>query len=283
MNTATAETLLADKLLENQNVIVIGKVVEIFSELDNLGILDLAQGVLKDEETMGKIISSVTNDEFLFFLLRARNTLPLIAQIIDEEKINQMKYTLDVIQKLRDSPLTDLFLNMANDEDFLGKIVSALINDKTFQIVSNWNELLEVVVSVSENRKSITPLLDVLNSLNSSGILDLLSGILKDNETVGKVISGLVNDFTLGILTNWNDMVRHLSSLDITGFKGYVDIINAAGKAINNVDYKPVGSIFDILRLLRDPDIQNGLGFLFSIVRELGKMASKKNMKIGNP
>lgn len=268
-----------DNILKEEKLLTVNKFLDILSTLDKLGLLDVIQGAINDEELMTKLFSGILNDKALSLLINYKNLGELADLVLNEKTQDKLKFLLELAGTLQHSGVVEPLLGMLKDEDVMGRIISALINDKTLELMQNWENLLNITLMLTkrETSESLEYFLSFLNELRTSGILDPIRGLLKDEETLGKIISALVNDFTLGLVSNWSDIAKHLSSLDLTGFKGYVDIINAAGKAINDVNYKPIRSVFDILRSLKDPDIQNGLGFLFSVIKELGKMAKEKN------
>lgn len=90
--------------------------------------------------------------------------------------------------------------------------------------------------------------------------MDPIIGMLNDPETLGKVLGSLVNDKTLQLIENWNSTL---------------DLVNAVGNALKQ-EHKPVKSVIDIYRMMKDPEVQNGLGLLFGIIKELGKIAKTK-------
>lgn len=100
--------------------------------------------------------------------------------------------------------------------------------------------------------------------------------MLKDGETLGKIISGVINGFTLNLLNYWNQIMKDLSSIDLTNFKYYTLLVNATGEAIKAENVKPI-SLGGLLASLRDPDVQRGLGLIISVLRHLGRIYSSES------
>ncbi len=191
----TLEVQTIDKLMSPDNLMTIGRVLDLLGTLDKMGILDLVNGALQDEELIGKIMGSIINDNTLSMVTQLNNLGSLMKVFMDKDVADDLQYVFKLLSSLRNSGLMDPIIGMLNDPETLGKILGSLVNDKTLQLIENWNSTL--------------------------------------------------------------------------------DLVNAVGNALKQ-EHKPVKSVIDIYRMMKDPEVQNGLGLLFGIIKELGKIAKTK-------
>ncbi|MEM3276950.1 MAG: DUF1641 domain-containing protein [Metallosphaera sp.] len=181
-----------DKLLSPDKLMTVNKFLDLLGTLDNLGFIDLVNGALQDQELIGKIMGSIINDNTLSWVTQLNNVTPLIQILLEKETTESLNYALNFLSALKNSGILEPIIGMLNDPDALGKVMGALINDKTLQIITNWGPTL--------------------------------------------------------------------------------DLVNAIGNALTQ-ENKPVKSLFDMYKMLKDPDIQKGMGVLFGIIKELGKIS----------
>ncbi|MCH1770667.1 MULTISPECIES: DUF1641 domain-containing protein [Metallosphaera] len=191
----TLEVQTIDKLMSPDNLMTINRVLDLLGTLDRMGILDLVNGALQDEELIGKIMGSIINDNTLSMVTQLNNLGSLMKVFMDKDVADDLQYVFKLLSSLRNSGLMDPIIGMLNDPETLGKVLGSLVNDKTLQLIENWNSTL--------------------------------------------------------------------------------DLVNAVGNALKQ-EHKPVKSVIDIYRMMKDPEVQNGLGLLFGIIKELGKIAKTK-------
>ncbi|WP_240938921.1 DUF1641 domain-containing protein [Metallosphaera hakonensis] len=185
-----------------------------------------------------------------------------IDKMLTPDNLMTINRVLDLLGTLDRMGFIDLINGALQDDELVSKIMGAMINDNTLTLItqmSNLGSIFKVITSegVDEDLKLV---FKMLSSLRQSGILDPIIGILNDQESLGKIMGSLVNDKTLQLINNWDSTL---------------DLINAVGNAMKT-EQKPVKSVIDIYRMMKDPEIQNGLGVLFGIIRELGKLAKTK-------
>lgn len=57
-----------------------------------------------------------------------------------------------------------------------------------------------------DNLMTINRVLDLLGTLDRMGILDLVNGALQDEELIGKIMGSIINDNTLSMVTQLNNL-----------------------------------------------------------------------------
>ncbi|MCI2415031.1 MAG: DUF1641 domain-containing protein [Candidatus Aramenus sp.] len=261
-----------DNLLTGDKILTVNHLMNLLEKLDKLGLIDVVSGILDDEEYLGKIMGAIVNDRTIALASNWNNLVELLDMLSNETTKENMQFAMNMISQLRKSGIVDPLLGLLNDEEYMSKIMGAIVNDKVLSLLGRWNSLVELldVVTNDDNLASIKKVLGLLSDLQRSGILDPIAGILKDEETIGKVVSGLVNDFTLNLLNNWDQIMKDLSKLNLENFKYYTVLVNEIGDAIKTESVKPLG-LMGLLSALRDPDVQKGVGLVISILKHIGR------------
>lgn len=266
------EVSFLDNLLTGDKILTVNHLMNLLEKLDKLGLIDVVSGILDDEEYLGKIMGAIVNDRTIALASNWNNLVELLDMLSNETTKENMQFAMNMISQLRKSGIVDPLLGLLNDEEYMSKIMGAIVNDKVLSLLGRWNSLVELldVVTNDDNLASIKKVLGLLSDLQRSGILDPIAGILKDEETIGKVVSGLVNDFTLNLLNNWDQIMKDLSKLNLENFKYYTVLVNEIGDAIKTESVKPLG-LMGLLSALRDPDVQKGVGLVISILKHIGR------------
>jgi len=112
--------------------------------------------------------------------------------------------------------------------------MGAIVNDDTLNLMSIWNNLIKLVNTISneETISTINDLLGLYGKMKEIRLTDVVKGVLEDEETIGKLMNAIVNDFTLNLLANWGQIVDDLSRFDLTNSKYYTLSMNETGEAL---------------------------------------------------
>ncbi|MDT7861710.1 MAG: DUF1641 domain-containing protein [Saccharolobus sp.] len=263
-----------DRLLTQEKLDSMNRLLDVITDMDKVGILDVIKGILEDEDTLGKIIGSLTENNTLSLISNWNKLIYLINNLIDENSINNIQFIFNLIDKMKKSGVIDPIMGLLEDEEYLGKIINAIINDKTLSIIGRWDNILTFLSNLTdeETLTSVTSLIELIKSLNKRGLLDPIKGLLNDEEYLGKIINAIINNFTLNLFNHWEQIVRDLKNIDLENFKYYTLLVSATGEALKTENVKPITSIWEIYKLLKDPDIQRGLGVAVSILKHIGKL-----------
>ncbi len=256
--------------------------LSLFGDLKNSGILDPIRGMLTDEEYLGKILGAIVNDRTMAIATNWDKLLDLAEMFTNADTISNLKYLLSLFGDLKNSGILDPIRGMLTDEEYLGKILGAIVNDKTLGLLSKWNNLVDLVdvVADADTMMAVKSVLDILKDLNRNGVLDPVKGLIKDEETLGKLIGAMVNDFTMNLMTYWNEITKDLATIDLNNFKYFTYLVSATGEALKTENVKPVKGMWAILGELKDPDVQRGMGVVFAVLRSIGKLYDPTTGKI---
>ncbi|WP_083477036.1 DUF1641 domain-containing protein [Sulfuracidifex metallicus] len=271
-----------DKLLSEDKLDSLNRMLDIIQSADKLGLLDVIRGVLDDEEYVGKILGAIVNDRTMEIATNWNKLLDLVEMFTDADTISNLKYLLGFFGDLKKTGILDPIRGMLTDEEYLGKILGAIVNDRTLGLIEKWDNLIDLVdvVADEDTVNAVKNVLDILKDLSKNGVLDPIKGLIKDEESLGKIIGGVVNDFTLNLMTYWNQITKDLATIDLNNFKYFTYLISATGEALKTENVKPVKGMWAILGELKDPDVQRGMGVAFAALRQIGKLYDPNNGKI---
>ncbi|MCY0859162.1 MAG: DUF1641 domain-containing protein [Sulfolobaceae archaeon] len=254
---AQQEISSLDSLLSEEKLNSLNRFLDVIVDMDKIGLTDVLKGILEDEDTLGKIVGALTSDNVLALVANVDKVINFLNKVIsDEDLLNNIDYLMNFVSQLRKTGLLDVVHGFLNDEEYLGKVIGAVTSDEVLNLITNWKSLVSFLngITAEEKLSAISRALELLEKLNKLGILDVLNGILEDEDTLGKIIGAVTGDFTLNLVSKWNALS------------------NALNEALKEENIKPVTGIFDIYRLLKDKDVQRGLGLVFSILKQLGKV-----------
>jgi len=271
-----------DKLLSEDKLDSLNRMLDIIQSADKLGLLDVIRGVLDDEEYVGKILGAIVNDRTMKIATNWSKLLDLVEMFTDADTISNLKYLLGFFGDLKNTGILDPIRGMLTDEEYLGKILGAIVNDRTLGLIEKWDNLIDLVdvVADEDTVNTVKNVLDILKDLSKNGVLDPIKGLIKDEESLGKIIGGVVNDFTLNLMTYWNQITKDLATIDLNNFKYFTYLISATGEALKTENVKPVKGMWAILGELKDPDVQRGIGVAFAALKQIGKLYDPNNGKI---
>ncbi|MEJ2778218.1 DUF1641 domain-containing protein [Stygiolobus sp. RP850M] len=266
--------LQLESLLSDEKLSSITKLVDILSTAENkYGLLSAIQGFLSDEEMLGKVLSSIINDQTLDLMTKWNNLMKLADMFADESTIENLNAVLDLVGILNKTGILDPIKGLLQDEETLGKILSAIVNDSTLNVISNWGNIVKLM-EFATKEDTLTTLNDVIelySKIKKLGLIDVIKGMLDDEETIGKVMSGIVNDFTFNLMSNWSAMVKDLSKIDLTNFKYYTLLVNETGEALKEQKIMKIDHWWDLLNMFKDPEVRVGLGVVIAILKHIGR------------
>jgi len=206
-----SQTLDLERVLTEDNLLTLSRVLDILRVANNkYGLLDVVHGILEDEETVAKLVNTLTSDKVLGLSDRLDNVIDLVDYLTREDTVLALKDVLDLVKTLRSTGLLDPIKGMLSDEDFMS--------------------------------------------------------------VIGNLVS---SDFVMNFLVNFKGIVDDLGKLDWTNFKYYTLLINETGEAIRTREIKPVKSVFELLKLFKDPEVQVGLGVAVAVLKHIGKYHMK--------
>jgi uncharacterized protein YjgD (DUF1641 family) len=266
--------LQLESLLSDEKLSSITKLVDILSTAENkYGLLSAIQGFLSDEEMLGKVLSSIINDQTLDLMTKWNNLMKLADIFADESTIENLNAVLDLVGILNKTGILDPIKGLLQDEDTLGKILSAIVNDSTLNVISNWGNIVKLMefATKEDTLATLNDVIELYSKIKKLGLIDVIKGMLDDEETIGKVMSGIVNDFTFNLMSNWSAIVKDLSKIDLTNFKYYTLLVNETGEALKEQKIMKIDHWWDLLNMFKDPEVRVGLGVVIAVLKHIGR------------
>jgi len=117
------ETLDLERVLTEDNLLTLSRVLDILRVANNkYGLLDVAHGILEDEETVAKLVNTLTSDKVLGLSDRLDNVIDLVDYLTREDTVLALKDVLDLVKTLRNTGLLDPIKGVLSDDDFMSMV-----------------------------------------------------------------------------------------------------------------------------------------------------------------
>ncbi|MCE4625916.1 MAG: DUF1641 domain-containing protein [Desulfurococcales archaeon] len=135
--------------------------------------------------------------------------------------------------------------------------------------------MAEKIIAGDFELEALKELLEVAVELKKSGILGMLKSFLSEGE---EALAGLQRDpslLRLGVLLGaLFEAARRLEAEKTVQLKMNVEdasycLFNTLAE-VSPAKAEPKGGIFGLMGVLRDPDVQKGLGYLIAMAKSLG-------------
>jgi uncharacterized protein YjgD (DUF1641 family) len=134
-------------------------------------------------------------------------------------------------------------------------------------------KLEELKTLLADNDEALNQTLEIVRELHKSGMLEAASSMLKAKEKIAKIAIGQVSrEPVTNLINNAIGAAEALTNVDpeVT-----TKLINSVVKGMNEANEhaqspKQIG-LFDLLKALKDPDINRAIGFGMQFLKGLGK------------
>ncbi|WP_442599989.1 DUF1641 domain-containing protein [Neobacillus sp. D3-1R] len=133
--------------------------------------------------------------------------------------------------------------------------------------------LENLLSGVAENKDSLLETLNLLQELHDSGIMDAVGSLLKSKEKAAKIAVGqLTREPVTNLINNAMAAGGILTELDPnTTTKLAKSLTNGLQKAQQGLEEDAKLGVFDLMKALKDPDINRALGFGFNLLKGMGE------------
>lgn len=154
-------------------------------------------------------------------------------------------------------------------------MANPITNIKQMEIpeeVARDQSVLEVTKAVSENKEAIMKGIDFLSTLNDNGMLDMTHALVKQKETaLDNVMRELNKPQYSATLENLSKMFLFLGELNVEELKHFTGKLNNGLEESRAVDQSEKTSYVDIIKALKDPEINRSVTMLLQFLRGMGK------------
>ncbi|WP_174613063.1 DUF1641 domain-containing protein [Virgibacillus ihumii] len=134
------------------------------------------------------------------------------------------------------------------------------------------DNLEEVIEAVSENKEAILKGIDFLNTLNNNGMLDMSHALVKHKEdALENVMNELNKSQYAKVLENIMQLVFLAGELRVDDMKYFAGRLNDGMEAAGNQEQNDKTSYFDLMKALKDPEINRSITMLLAFLKGMGK------------
>jgi len=175
-----------------------------------------------------------------------------ILDVLTPEYLEPLIKFLRLIKRLDELGVLDSLNDLLNSE-VVEDLTKSLLTTNIVKLLSDYDKLASLLVKLTneETRRGVEKTLDLLNTLNSVGVIDTLNDLLGDPEVLRELAYTLINTNT------------------------YVASLNAARDIATNGR-----SVIETLsEILRDEDARRGLNFFLLAAKYLGRQLRQSSIK----
>jgi uncharacterized protein YjgD (DUF1641 family) len=135
------------------------------------------------------------------------------------------------------------------------------------------NSLEDLLTEVVENKDSLLETLNLLQELHDSGIMEALGSLLKSKEKAAQIAVGqLTREPVTNMINNAMAAGGILTELNpVTTSKLAKSLLSGLKKAEQGLKDDSKIGIFDLMKAIKDPDINRTLGFGFNLLKGMGE------------
>ncbi|MBT2659011.1 DUF1641 domain-containing protein [Bacillus sp. ISL-18] len=135
------------------------------------------------------------------------------------------------------------------------------------------HSLENLLSGVAQNEDSLLETLNLMQELHDSGIMDALGSLLKAKEKAAKIaVSQLTRQPVTNMINNAMAAGGILTELDPeTTSKLAKSLTAGLKKAEQGLKADSKLGLFDVMKALKDPDINRALGFGFNLLKGMGE------------
>jgi len=139
-----SETLDLERVLTEDNLLTLSRVMDILRVANNkYGLLDVVNGILEDEETVAKLVNTLTSDKVLGLSDRLDNVIDLVDYLTREDTVLALKDVLDLVKTLRNTGLLDPIKGVLSDDDFMSAIGNLVSSDFVMNFLANFKQIVD--------------------------------------------------------------------------------------------------------------------------------------------
>ncbi|WP_404452396.1 DUF1641 domain-containing protein [Virgibacillus necropolis] len=138
--------------------------------------------------------------------------------------------------------------------------------------VAQEQNMAEVTKAVSENKDAILKGIDFLSTLNENGMLDMTHALVKQKETaLDNIMRELNKPQYSATLENISKLFLFLGELNVDELKHFTDKLNHGMEEALAFDNSEKTSYMDLIKALKDPEINRSITMLLEFLRGMGK------------
>lgn len=137
-------------------------------------------------------------------------------------------------------------------------------------------DLREIEDSLLKNKQALLDTLDLVQHMHDRGIISLLSGLFAEGDKVLQIlIKKMDSKETANTLKNLLLMVGVLGTINVKQLEPILLKLNAGiARVAEDKDHDEQIGYFDIVKSLKDPEINRSIAFFFDFLKGMGSETS---------
>jgi uncharacterized protein YjgD (DUF1641 family) len=134
------------------------------------------------------------------------------------------------------------------------------------------NEWIETLNLLQGHRHSLAEALLLIDLLHEKGVLQALVAALEHgSELLDIVVRQVDQPEGVGGLKNVIALVQGLGAMDARGLSGLLHGVAEGTKLAGTGERVTVNGVFDMMKLMHDPDVSAGFAFAFTLLKGIGQ------------
>ncbi|HEU5140711.1 MAG TPA: DUF1641 domain-containing protein [Bacillales bacterium] len=131
----------------------------------------------------------------------------------------------------------------------------------------------EIETALAENKEAVLETIELLGNLYDRGVLETLNGFFSQGEQVLQIIVQEINKPGHSqVLENLVGLAGILGSIDMDQLKTFTEKANNGLQEATESDTDDgPSSIFQLMKVLKDPEINRSVGMLLKFLKGMGK------------
>lgn len=132
--------------------------------------------------------------------------------------------------------------------------------------------LSEVIQAISKNKESVLKGIDLLTTISDAGALDMINALIKKREVaLENLITELNKERYAGSIENLSKLFLLIGSINIEDIEQLTTKMNKGLQDAQEISKEEKTSYLDIIRALKDPEINRSVTMLLQFLRVMGK------------
>lgn len=130
----------------------------------------------------------------------------------------------------------------------------------------------EVRQAISDNKEAVLKGIDLLANVNDAGALDIMNALIKKREVAFEnMITELNKERYAGSIENLSKLFMLMGSINTDDIEQLTTKMNQGFQEAQEMSEEDKTSYFDLLRALKDPEINRSVTMLLQFLRVMGK------------